>query len=141
MKISIKPLFGKIKGFVSEYTKAFTSILGGFISIIISAILQFHTLWQLNMMQNDFIWGSCETNIEYFQSLIKQGYTSVQYIPFQDGFLFQMRFGDANDIFLSLNTIGWTLAIVGTFLIMLGVVLFYRANMIEREKLIQNRNL
>lgn len=141
MKITIKPLFGKIKNFVSEYTKAFASMFGGFTSIIISAILQFHTLWQLNMMQNGFIWGSCQTNIEFFQSLIKQGYTSVQYIPFQDGFLFQMRFGDANDIFLTLNTIGWALAIVGTFLIMLGIVLFYRANMLEKEKLIQDRNL
>lgn len=141
MKITIKPLFGKIKNFALEYTKAFASMLGGFVTIIVSAVLQFHTLWQLNMMQNGFIWGSCQANIGWLQSLINQGYSSVQYIPFQDGFLFQMKFGDANDIFLALNTVGWALAIIGTFLIMLGIVLFYRANMLEKEELIQDRNI
>lgn len=134
MKITIRPLLRKVKNFASEYTKAFILMLGGFITIIISAILEFHAEAQVDMMEHRWIWYSCQSNIIYLQGLIAQGYTSLRYLPFQDGFLFQTNVGDASDIFLSLLITGWGLAIVGTFLVMLGVVLFHRTNYLKLRK-------
>lgn len=99
-------------------------MLGGLMTTSISAILQFHTLWQLNMMQDRFIWGGCANNIAFFQNLLNIGYTSYQYYPFQDGIFFRMGIGNANDVFLALNALGWVLAIIGIFLLMFGFMIF-----------------
>jgi disulfide bond formation protein DsbB len=138
MKITFKRwnlnnALGKVKDFASEYTKAFLAMFGGVVTLIISAIMTFHAEAQIDMMESNFIWGTCQSNINFFQSLIAQGFDKLRYLPFQDGFLFQTNTGDASDIFLSLLITGWALAVVGTFLIMLGIVIFYRANYLDAK--------
>jgi disulfide bond formation protein DsbB len=129
----------KVKEFAINYTKAFLLIFSGLITLIISAILTFHAEAQIDMMERGFIWDTCQQNIQFFENLIAQGYTKLRYYPFQDGFLFQTSTGDASDIFLSLIIVGWMLAIIGTFLIMLGIILFYRKNYYELKNLKEMR--
>lgn len=118
----LKELPSKTKDFADEYTKAFLSIFGGFVTIIFSALFQMHSLWQLDMICVKPVWD---------------GVLCYSYYPFNDGPLFTPMFGGtvggAYDFFLGMNYIGWASAIVGTFLVMLGVVLFYRANYLDMK--------
>lgn len=118
--------FRKLKKYIESYKKSAVSILTGIVAVATSAILTLHSEWQLNMMQNQYIWGSCQDNISFFQKLLSQGYTSLQYVPFQDGKFFRMLTGNANDIFLALIILGWILGMVGIFFIMYGLVLAYQ---------------
>lgn len=129
-----KSLAGTLKDAYQTYTESVISILTGTIVIALSAIIEFHSEWQLNMMQNNFIWDSCTSNIQYLQGLIALGYSSVQYLPFQDGIFFRMNTGNASDIFLALIALGWVMALIGMFFIMNGVALLYRSKLETLKK-------
>lgn len=142
MEITIRPFFGKIKDFALEYTKAFTSILSGIISIAVSATFQFHSLWQLDLINVGRVWGDSVGNVAYYQGLINAGIPSYSAVyPFIDGPLFKGTVGQAYDFFLGMNWAGWILGMVGVFFIMLGLILFYRANLLEVKSILSNNGL
>ena len=116
-------------------------MIGGFITIIVSAMFQLHSLWQLDLSCLGGVWNSCEWNIARYTDLLARGFWRFAEVPFQDGQFFKSNIGNAYDLFLGMNYIGWGLGMVGTFLIMLGVILFYRANMLEAKGLLTNNGL
>lgn len=138
MKITIRPLFRKIKNFADEYTKAFVSMFGGFLSIISSSIFQFHSIAQLDIICVNPVWNyATMTNLGYAWLIPQMPWVVTRFSDqyFQDGIIYRGTIGGAYDFFLSMNVIGWALAIVGTFFVMFGVVLFYRANYFEWKEL------
>jgi hypothetical protein len=128
MEITIRPFFGKIKDFALEYTKAFASMLTGIVTIATSAIFQLHSLWQLNFIFDPYIWHDVTVS-NYGKQL------------FIDGPLYNGTISGATDFFLGMNAVGWVLALVGTFFLMLGVILFYRANLLEVKSILSNNGL
>jgi hypothetical protein len=141
MKITIRPLFGKIKNFATEYTKAFASMFTGVTMLLISAIYHAHAWAQLDLINVTSVWDSCETNILRYQTLLAQGFWRYAEVPFQDGITFRTNIGNAYDFFGSLLTGMWALGIIGMFFLMLGVVLFYRANMLEAKEILTNNGM
>jgi hypothetical protein len=133
-----KGLIRKLKTFASNFTKAFVSILGGLITLVISAMFQIHSLWQLDIICVGPVWNLCVNNIVKYQDLIARGFMHYSdETGFQDGQFFRMTVGNAYDFFLGMNYLGWCLAVVGTFLIMFGIILFYK----EQIKTLKNRKV
>lgn len=132
-------IFGKIKGFASEYTKAFISIFAGFVMLIISAVYHSHALAQLDMICKDFVWNYPPmTNLGYAWVIPQHPLLVTRLADqfFQDGVFFQTTYGNAYDFFLSLTTLTWVLAIVGMFFIMLGFLIYFRANYLDFKNLL-----
>ncbi len=132
-------MFRKLKCLIQRYPKNFAEIFAGLMTVCTSSLFFFHAEWQLNLMQDAYVWGKFTDligKIHYFQSL---GYTSMRYIPFQDGVFFQMSFGNANDVFLALLALGWFLGIAGTFFLMHGVMsVIYKQKLNKLKKIMSD---
>ena len=131
-----KGIVRKIKDFTTDFTKAFISILGGLITLIVSAMFQLHSLWQLDIICVGPVWSTCISNISKYQDLIARGFMHYSEEPFQDGQFFHMTIGNAYDFFLGMNYVGWALAIVGTFLIMFGITLVYKEKIKQLKRIV-----
>jgi len=121
----------------SDFKKSAAFVFSGIITVATSAILEFHSEWQLNAMQNTYVWGGCQANINFFNWVLSQGYVSLANLPFQDG-IFRTTFGTANDIFLALITVGWVLGMVGVFFIMYGFMSFIQAKYKRLKKIMKD---
>jgi len=127
MRMKIRRFFSKVKHTIEAYKESAISILGGLITLAISAMFQIHSLWQLDIICVQAVWGNCVDNIVRYQGLLAAGWQHYSDVfPFQDGQFFRMTVGNAYDFFLGMNYVGWCMAIVGTFLIMYGIVLAYK---------------
>ncbi len=124
----------KIKTFAVDYTRSFTMIVAGAIGIVVSAIMSQHGIAQWDMLFSSKMWGSSESNIVFYQDILKSGYWRFAEVPFQDSILFRSTAGNAYDFFLMLIAIGWALAFVSAIVMMLGVVLFYKDSLRNAQK-------
>jgi hypothetical protein len=122
--MGIRQFVRKVKNFAVNYTKSFASILGGLIAIAISAVFEFHSLWQLDMICKGPVWASLQDNISWFQGMLISGYTYYSQIHFEDGPIYRGTVGGAYNFFLGMNAVGWATAIIGTFFIMYGITMF-----------------
>lgn len=116
----------KIRAFAADYTNSFILIIAGAIGIAISAVFVFHGIAQWDMICVNPVWASAESNVNFYQDLIRHGYSRFAELPFQDGLFFRTSVGNAYDFFLALIAVGWILVLVSVVVMMLGVVLFYR---------------
>ncbi len=133
-------LLSRIKATAINYPKNFGEMLAGLMTVCTSALLFFHCEWQINLMTDPYVWGKATDVITKMQGILAQGYTSMRYVPFQDGVFFQMNFGNANDVFLALMALGWFLGIIGTFLLMHGIISIVYKQKLNKLKKIMSDN-
>ena len=114
-------ILARIKEFATNYTKSFVCMLIGIIMIGWSAIWEFHSLWQLDLICVGPVWGSTLGNSQWYYNLYLQGFAHYSDVPFQCGFFFRTTIGNAYDFFLGVNVVAWILALLGMFVLMMGI--------------------
>jgi Ca2+/Na+ antiporter len=129
----VKQKLRETKQTAQDYTKQFIEMLGGLLTVCASALLFFHAEWQINIQTQDYVWNSFPDLLSKIHYWMSQGYTSMRYVPFQDGKFFVMQFGNANDVFFALMALGWFLGIIGTFLLVHGTMSIISKKTLKKE--------
>lgn len=101
----------------------------GIVTLIMSAICEFHSIAQLDMILGRFVWTANVDNINFYNWLNSLHLVFYKDYPWIDSIftaLYNGKVGGAYDFFLGMNAMGWALGLIGIFFIMLGVMMIYR---------------
>lgn len=119
-------IFKSIRKLEQDNKQAFASIIIGAFLMATSGVALLHGVAQWDLLFTGIVWGTAASNVIYFQQIIAGGYARWADLPFQDSILFRSTAGNGYDFFLMLIAIGWVMGIVGTSVLMYGVILIYK---------------
>jgi hypothetical protein len=90
-----------------------------FILIGVGFMMMIFSVWQFDIMWVNRMWGPLQGNIDFFSSLIAQGFQSWHQAPFTINFeLFpNMTYGGAYDLLTAMNILSWFFTASGAYLL------------------------